>query len=594
MNATTDVRKAQVSYRKLAFLSNGLTAAMELEGSIDWFPCPRFDSPSIFSRILDKEKGGYFSLRPAGRYRLNSSYVKDTLVLRNVFTTTGGVLETKDFMPLSLSGIMRVYRSSVPFVLDIKPMFKYGLAAPEPRERESGIIFKNKESMEALEVVIRGRYSLISGHRIRMERGSGSVFALYSKDIRYGLFSNAGFVYPEPGEALSNTVNYWRTQLSLAQKVPVHMGAYSRSIAVVLGMIYAPSGAIIAAPTTSLPEITGKGRNWDYRYLWIRDASYAAEALACAGYLSKARRIIDFMLSVLDPASKSFDHPLYSIDGTPPSPERTLYWLAGSRGSGPVRTGNSAYMQVQMDIEGEFMNALYAYLKLSNDLSYAIESWWAVEAITKWVGKAWRLKSTSLWEEHEERRHYVHTNVMQWVAVDRARLIAMMIGYAEKARELGKVGDEIRSDVLSKGFSKKANSFVKYYGSTEVDASLLTLPLYGFIKADDPRFLSTLERIERELLAAPGLLLRYRSDFLGEVLHPFTLLSTWLARVYLRTGERKKAEDTISALLERSTELQLLGEHVDVRTSEPMGNLPQLFPHAGLVQALSEFRRIEL
>ncbi len=580
---------AYSSGRKWAFLSNGLTSAIEAEGSIDWFPAPRFDSPSIFSKILDESKGGHFSVRPESAYSLKSSYVGDSLILENSFSTPQGSLEVKDFLPLGVSGIARTYRSEVPFIVEIKPLFGYGLTKPDIGKVPSGLVFRNQSSQEGLEVSITGRHKIIDDGVVRVQPGEGTIFALYSKDLRYGLFSNKGLVSTDQPDALGKAAEYWRVQVALAKGCKEYRDAYDRSIAVVLGLTYLPSGAIIAAPTASLPEAIGASRNWDYRYLWVRDASYAAEALASVGYPARARRILDFMLSVMEPSSKPFGHPLYSIDGMPPPPEETMGWLDGHMASRPVRVGNAAYMQVQMDVEGAFIDALYTYLRLSKDASYAAESWWAIESIADWTARSWEKVSTSLWEQRSKPRHFVHTKVMEWVAVDRASMIAEMVGQRKKAREWRALAAKMRTAILRDGFSKSLGSFVQYYGAREVDASLLCLPLYGFIDASDRRFKATLKRIEKELMVEEGLLFRYRSDFLGAVAHPFTLPSTWLARVYLRLGERAQAEAVIRKLVSCSTEHLLLGEHVELKTLEPRGNFPQLFPHAGLLIALAEY-----
>jgi GH15 family glucan-1,4-alpha-glucosidase len=574
--------------RKRVFLSNGFTSAIEDEGSIVWFPCPKFDSPSVFSKILDEKKGGYFSIRPDARYSLKTKYIEDTLVAENIFSTGRGKLVVKDFLPIGLPAIIRVFESKVPFIIDIEPAFNYGMVNPTIEYSENGISFRNEGSMEGLELSINGSYEIIGEGVFRVQPGKGYLFAMYSRDLRYGLFSNKSFVFPDPFDALEKAVNYWRAQLIPSKKIAKFKNAYNRSILVALGLIYAPSGAIIAAPTTSLPENIGDSRNWDYRYLWIRDASYAAEALTKIGYTSATKRILEFMMSVIDPSSKSFDHPLYSIDGTAPKPEENMGWLSGNRGSKPVRIGNAAYMQVQMDTEGAFLNALYTYLDKTNEKSYVMENWFEVESTIEWIAESWMYESASIWEERNTLRHYVHTKVMLWVAADRAAKMASIIGKAEEAKNWAKLAGEIKEDVMRKGFSAEANSFVQYYGSDQVDASLLTLPLYGFIDAKDPRFLSTLKRIEKELTAGDGLLFRYKSDFQGKAVHPFALPSTWLARIYLRTGDRRKAEHVIDRLIKCSTDLLLLAEHVDIKTKEPRGNFPQLFSHIGLIQAITE------
>ncbi|MDE1768595.1 MAG: glycoside hydrolase family 15 protein, partial [Candidatus Micrarchaeota archaeon] len=548
--------------RKLVFLSNGITCALENEGSIIWFPAPRFDSPSLFSKILDENKGGCFSIAPESKYSLRTSYIVDTLVAENVYTTSDGKLKVTDFMPLGISGIMRVYESRVPFLADIKPMFNYGMTNTKAKYVEDhGFYFESTNSAEGLEVSIDGRYRLLDNGTLHFQPGKGYMFAMYSSDLSNGIFRNKNFVFPQPYDALEKTTKYWKEQVMIGNKVSAKFkGIYTSSILVSLGLMYLPSGAIIAAPTTSLPEIVGESRNWDYRYLWIRDASYAVEALVNIGHAAKARRILDFMMSLIDPSSKGFDHPLYAIDGTAPPKEQSLNWLSGNKNSKPVRIGNAAYMQVQTDTEGAFMAALYAYLRKTNDKSYISDNWLFIESACSWIKRSWSLASTNIWEERDEPKHFVHTKVTQWVAVDRAAKMAVIIGHKKEAREWSELAAEIKSDVMSNGFSKELNSFVQYYGSNKVDAALLTLPLYGFIDVKDPLFLGTLKRLEKDLVVEGGLMLRYKSDFMGNAAHPFTLPTTWLARVYLRLGERRKAEKIIDNLTKASTDLFLLSE----------------------------------
>ncbi|MBW9140424.1 MAG: glycoside hydrolase family 15 protein [Candidatus Aramenus sp.] len=572
-----------------AFLSNGLTSALENDGSVDWFPCPRFDSPSVFTKLLDRE-GGHFAVRPLVEYVYRKEYLRDSLILESEFKVKDGKrLRLVDFLPLSLPGIIRIYESEIPFYAEIKPSFNYGLIKPGVEVREAGLIFKNPTSKEGIEVLVHGDFQ-IEGDRILLNPGKGYLYLLYSKDLRYGLFSQKGFVYSKPYEALERALKYWRGQLEKARKAKIFEEEFKRSLLVLLGLIYTPSGGIIASPTTSLPEIIGKERNWDYRYVWVRDASYSAEALIKAGLALRGRDILSFLTSMIDPSSKSFDHPFYSVDGTAPPAEEEVPWLEGYRGSRPVRIGNGAYLQVQSDIEGAYMHALYEYYKATGDKEFVRDVWWAIEAIANWVKNSWKEKSTDIWEQRGVYEHFVHTKVMDWVAMDRAYKLAEEVGVSRP--EWKEVAEEIREDVLANGYSERKKSFVRYYGSEEVDAALLTLPLYGFVEARDPKFISTLERIEKELSVSKGLLLRYREDFIGEVVNPFTLVSTWLARVYVRLGKIKEAVETLKRLVECSTDLKLMAEHYERGTCEPMGNFPHVFPHSGLIMAVTEIEEM--
>jgi Glucoamylase and related glycosyl hydrolases len=413
-----------------SFLSNGITSALELNGSIEWLTFPRFDSPAVFCKILDKEKGGSFEVKPLDEVLLiQRNYMGNSLVLKTVFITRVGKLELIDFLPIGLTALIRIYNSDIPFRVIINPVFNYGLINSSIEEVENGIIYRNPLSKEALELLIKGRYSRENHYGLIFQPGRGYLYLLYSRDIKYGLFSAKGIVYSKPEEALNRAISYWESRVNKARKVREFKDIYERSLLVLLGLIYSPSGGLIASPTTSLPEVIGSQRNWDYRYVWVRDASYSAEALIKAGLVVYARNILSFLLSVIDPSSKSFDHPLYAVDGSPPPAEESLNWLSGFMNSYPVRIGNAAYLQIQMDIEGAFMNALSEYYFMTEDKEYLDDNWFAIESIADWVKSSWREKSTDIWEERDTLEHFVHTKVMSWVALDRASKIAYSLGY---------------------------------------------------------------------------------------------------------------------------------------------------------------------
>ncbi len=320
---------AGIPENKRAFLSNGLTSAIELSGSIDWFPCPRFDSPSLFSKILDEKSGGKFSIRPEQEYSVESVYLPKTLALESTFTTKDGKLKLTDFMPIGVPSIIRMFESEIPFIAEIDPIFDNAMTRPSIEELEQGYVFKNYKTSESFEVRFTGNYEILGRGLVRFLPGNGHILSIYFKNFKYGLFSKKGFVYPFPKEALGITTEYWESQVSAARDVKNFTDAYYRSIAVMIGLMYFPSGGIIAAPTSSIPEIIGQSRNWDYRYVWVRDSAYAIEALANAGLVSKASRILNFLISVLDPSSKSFDHPLFQIDGTAPPSRGRIGMAAG-------------------------------------------------------------------------------------------------------------------------------------------------------------------------------------------------------------------------------------------------------------------------
>lgn len=576
-----------VEERKRAFLSNGIASALELGGTIEWFPCPRFDAPSVFSKILDTEKGGHFSVRPELEYKITTEYMEDSLVVKNEFKTAEGTLQLIDFMPIGFVSIIRLYKSAIPFLVDIKPVFEYGSVAPEDIREGGSLLFFNKNTNEVLELHISGKHAIKDRNTVGMEPGEGFLFLSYYKDIRYRAFVSGQVVRTDPYNAFRRTFEYWHTKVGNAKRVKNYGGPYIRSLATMLGLIYSSSGAPIAASTTSIPETIGGSRNWDYRYAWIRDSSYAAEALAESNLLLESRNVLSFLISLINVSSKSFEHPLYCVDGTEPGPEKILDWLSGNRNSKPVRIGNAAYLQTQADSEGNFINALYTYYKNSKDRAFIKKNWWAVEAVARYVKKSWKEPTISLWEERIEKRHFTHASLMNWVAMDRACRLGTEIGEDGEIEEWAAVRDNIRKDIMHKSV-KNSKIFVHFYGGNEIDSSLLTIPLYGFVEPENPIFLETVERIENGLKTDNGMLLRYRSDYAGNAEHPFILVNTWMCRVYTRLGRMKEAKGLIERVIRCSNDLGLLSEHVSSANVQ-MGNFPQLFSHAGLAEAILEY-----
>lgn len=576
------------SLRKLAFLSNGMTSALELDGDIIWFPCPRFDSPTVFCSILDAKKGGHFSIRPEGKYEVKSEYVGNSLVLKNTFHTDAGDLVVKDFVPLGSPSIMRIFESAVPFVVDIDPRFMYGKEIPRAMQTNQGIIFKVASQADFLDVVIEGKYEIVGESSLKFAPGNGFIVASYSEYERYKVFGSNDTLYVNPARSLEMTLEYFKESLFGCREVGDFKDAYYRSILVMLGLLYRSSGGIIAAATTSMPPVIGGPNNWDYRYVWVRDSAYAVEAFSSCSMLSEARKVLDFLISNIDGSSKGFIHPVYTVDGLEVPLEHKLDWLSGYMDSAPVRVGNAAYIQMQRDCEGDFVNAFYKYIMNSNDLAYLRENMWAIDALAEWSRKSWQEKSLSMWEERLEQKHFVQTKLMDWVVLDRAGRLHALLGNKDRAKEYAVAAEAIKNDIMRNGVSPKGY-FVKHYGSEEVDASLLLLTLYDFVDSKSEVFAKTLSTIEERLLTKDGVLLRNEHDFEGDNSNPFTLVNTWLARVYVRRGEPQKAKEMIANLVTHSNDLLLLGERVDPKGSEPSGNFPQLFPHSGLVEAIIEY-----
>ncbi|WP_176586695.1 alpha,alpha-trehalase TreH1 [Sulfolobus acidocaldarius] len=550
--------------KPLGFIGNGLTSALVDNGSIVWLTFPRFDSPSVFGKLLD-DNAGEFSIRPVeDKFKVSQSYLVPN-VLSTTFKSSNGKAEIVDLMPIGEKAIIRKVRTEIPLSFKIIPMFNYGLYRPIIRRKDDGIQFLNPVSRECL--------SLLSDVPTDEIKPPGTtLYLVYSSDCAYGPLDKGKQLENDLENSFNLTIDYWKDKIRSNDEV------WRTSVGVLLGLIYSPSGSSIAAATTSLPEAVGDSRNWDYRFVWVRDSSMISEALLYSGYVVEARRILNFMLALVNFTAKPLLHPLYAVDGSDPPPEIEIPWLSGYMNSRPVRVGNAAASQIQLDIEGFLVDAIYKYYKYTSDRVFVEENWDKIKYIGDWVSKNWMLKDAGMWEDRGDPKHYTHSKVMMWVALDRIEKI-MNVKIHEK--------DEIKEWVMRN--CVKDGSFVRSSDSNDVDANLLTLPLYDFIDVKDPIFLKTLKRIEDELYV-DGFVKRYSQDFMGEAKHPFALATIWLARVYIRLGRKERAMELLDKVLKPSGTLYLIGEHIDVENMEYTGNYPQAFVHAQLLLALKEVK----
>ncbi|GGP21339.1 glycoside hydrolase [Thermocladium modestius] len=566
-----------IKLSRTALISNMMTSALIADLDVVWFPAPRLDSPSVFARLLDEERGGHWGIAFDGEV-VSTRYVAGTNVLETRVRAGEGEVRVLDFMPIGMPAIMRIVEapSGLAYETVFDPAMRYGLVKPYRLDSKNGAQFVNPLNKELMEfIVLEGNCSPLGGNAWRC-RGPAKFIGHYARSVGNSILGGGkSIVYSMLGEALDKVLEFWRVK-----EVKGGAGLRSSSIVLLLSMIHRSTGGIAASPTTSLPEIVGESRNWDYRFIWVRDSSLAAKALMQEGYLVDGRGAMNFLLSVVEPTAKPFDHPFYGVDGSPPGDEEELPWLAGYGGSRPVRVGNAASTQLQLDVEGWFMDALHTYYSLTGDDVYIRNYWWVVEATAEWCSKSYALPDAGMWEERGEARHYTHSKVMMWVALDRAAKLASGVGFREEGDEWRGRAGEVRQYVLA----NQPRMFTKYFGSSEVDSALLVLPLYGFVDPRDERFAATLNAIERELIRN-GLVLRYSKDFLGSARHPFLLTSEWLAMVYSMLGRRAEAEAILGRIERCSSTVGLLGEHLDVDSCEPRGNYPHIFSHAGYLLA---------
>jgi GH15 family glucan-1,4-alpha-glucosidase len=602
-------------------IGNLRTAALVgMDGSIDWLCLPHFDSPSVFAAILDDRKGGRFRIAPAGdNFRHKQFYWPDTAILITRFLHEEGVGEIEDYMPVGgvcpaqeqLIRRVRVVRGRVPFHLECRPAFDYARAQHETHLSEQGARFDGP----GLSLDLASPVPLRRSRASRAKDGAGVV-----ADFTLGEGEKAAFVLrhvgaedrqrpcPGAGEAedlFRDTVAYWQRWTARCTYTGRWREVVLRSALTLKLLSFEPSGAIVAAPSCSLPEAIGRERNWDYRYTWIRDAAFTLYGLLRIGFTEEAARFRDWLAARWKvqgeggaSATGGESGPLqlmYGIDGRTQLTEETLDHLEGYRHSRPVRIGNEAHRQLQLDIYGELMDAVYLHNKYVAPVDY--DGWVRLRGLVDWLCDNWKQPDEGIWEVRGGRQHFVYSKLMCWVALDRSLRLADKRSFpADRVRWL-KVRDEIYEEVMAKGWNPRRHAFVQAYGSEALDASNLLMPLVFFMAPNDPRILSTVDGIRRPLtaggLAADGLVCRYdpavAPDGLPGREGTFNMCSFWLVEALTRAGRTDPArlEDArllFEQMLGYANHLGLYAEQTG-NSGEALGNFPQAFTHLALISA---------
>ena len=581
-------------------------ALISKSGSIDWCCFPRFDSPAVFARILDRLKGGYFQLKPDGVSRVHRRYVPGTNVLETTFETDTGQAVLTDFMPIhhgdgserpvetetrhEVIRFLECTAGHVTFTMECFPRFDYGTIQPHSTTygphrgfAHGGPDAVSVYSSTPLEIREEG---FVSGGRLASgDRVCASV--TYQRRFTY---TGAGPDEAEMEGYLAETKEFWRKWASMCTYQGEYRDDVVRSALTIKALTYAPSGGILAAATTSLPEAVGGPRNWDYRFTWIRDATFALYALAIIGYHEEARAFKEWL--AWSTAGRARDlQIMYGLRGERRLVETEIAELEGHRHSRPVRVGNAAYSQYQLDIYGEIMDSAHLYRKFTHEID--AEYWEYLQRVVSFVMDHWRESDEGIWETRGGREPFVFSKVMCWVALDRAIKAARDLGLPGDVARWRQVRAEIREDVLTKGYDAQRGAFVQAYGSKALDAANLMLPLVGFIRAGDPRMRSTIEAIERELTTPQGYVYRYRhvDDGLGGDEGTFVMCTFWLADNWIMLGEVEKARKLFDALRGCANDLGLLSEQIAPSTSELLGNFPQAFSHMGLINTAVQLQK---
>jgi GH15 family glucan-1,4-alpha-glucosidase len=558
-------------------------ALVSRDGSIDWLCFPRFDSPACLAALLGSAENGRWLISPSGgHYRVTRRYRKDTLILETEFETKSGVAIVYDFMPLrdDTSDLMRIVegkRGHVDFDFDFTVRFDYGRTVPWVTRDDDGtvtaiagpdmLVLTSPVPLDGEDMRTTGTFSISAGERL-------SFTLTYCPSHK-----------PRPTArdveiALRDTESFW---LDFSQRCP-EVGPWTdqvkRSLITLKALTYMPTGGIVAAATTSLPEHLGGSRNWDYRYCWLRDATLTLLALMKLGYYEEAGAWRNWLLRAVAGAPAQMQI-MYGVAGERNLLEWEAGWLSGYENSQPVRIGNAASEQFQLDVYGEVADAMAQATK--GGLPPHPRARALREVLMPFLEEAWRKPDEGIWEVRGGRQHFTHSKVMAWVAFDRA---ARMEGSRKNARHWRTVADQIHEEVCLKGFDPDLGSFVQSYGSKKLDASLLQIGLVGFLPADDPRFVGTVKAIE-ERLVRDGLVLRYETEEVDDGLPPgegaFLACSFWLADAFTLIGRDKDARALFERLLSLCNDIGLLSEEYDPIARRMLGNFPQAFSHVGVI-----------
>ncbi|MFB6272665.1 MAG: glycoside hydrolase family 15 protein [Salinibacter sp.] len=574
-------------------------------GSIDWLCWPRFDSPSVFAALLDADDGGYFQVRPVGDYTVERRYVGDTNVLETTFTTDTGVLRLTDVMPVAGRAAYRrelwptheilrrveCVEGHVEVSVVCDPRLEYGQIDPPLEDRGPHGFFYNHEGAV---FIVRSELPLTRS------RGRGALYGQKTLHEGEHHFLSLTFDEGEPAvlpllgdhaeRKLARSINYWRDWAAQCTYDGPYRDAVVRSALTLKLMTFAPSGAIVAAPTTSLPEAIGGERNWDYRYCWLRDAALTLRALYELGYDDEGRAFFSWLLHATRLTAPRLS-VLYDVHGNANVEERTLDHLEGYRQSPPVRIGNGAHDQLQLDTYGELISAAYEFVRREQ----ALDGWHKrlLRSLGDEVCEGWEEPDEGIWEVRSGRHHHTFSKAMCWVALDRLielheeGYLTVPVGrYREEAAA-------IRDAVEAHGYNAEMESYVATFGGDRVDASLLLLPFYGYTEATAPRMQSTFARHHEEL-AQDGLLYRYppgTDDGLSSEEGAFGICSFWDEEMFARLGRLDEARENLDRTLAYANDLGLFSEEIDVETGAFLGNFPQAFTHVGLINAVVTLKK---
>ena len=572
-------------------------ALVGTDGTIDWYCCPHFDSPSVFGAILDRQRGGYYRVAPATEsWTTKQLYVPDTNVLITRFLTQAGVGEVQDFMPIheTLGHVYRHrlirrvigVRGELKFRIEVEPRFEYGRDPHVVVFHENGVVFRSPGMSLALETAtpLTATEAGVTCE-ITLRAGESATFVLERVPEDY---APRPYSEDETREAFDRTIEYWRRWLATSRYQGRWREMVHRSALTLKLLTFRPTGGIVAAPTTSLPEQLGGGRNWDYRYTWIRDAAFSLYALLRLGFTEEAAAFMEWLrerFSERPPGGQGPLQIMYGIDGRNELAEEELEHFEGYERSAPVRIGNAASQQLQLDIYGELIDSVYIYNRDGSPIDH--DAWIDLTRVIEWICDNWDQADEGIWEDRGGRKHYTYSRLMSWVGLERAVRIALGRGLPADLPRWQSSRDRIYHQIMARGWHEERQAFVQHYDAEFLDASVLLMPLVKFVAPTDRRWLSTLDAMSSELVS-DSLVYRYNVEASPDGLEgtegTFSICTFWYVEALARAGRLDQARLTFEKMLSYANHLGLYSEQIGL-TGEALGNFPQAFTHLALISA---------
>ena len=573
------------------------SALINIDSSIDWCCLPQFDSPSVFGRILDDQKGGYFKIKCDDTYQITQKYLDKTAVLLTQFDNGKDAFELIDFMPRyqkdngvyyappEISRIVKHIKGSPVFNILYDPRLEYAKGKTESYIKDDFIIsVVDDQNYDTLTLYTNvDKATVLSGENITLDEDCFFKIS-YNEKIK-------PFSIEEVKLEFEKTKVYW---LNWCYKTPTFENGYNDQIlrsAITLKLLtFEKTGAVLAAATTSLPETIGEVRNWDYRFCWIRDASMVIKVIAKLGHVKIVKEFIDFIIDLIPDKDEKLQI-MYGISGEKMLTEKTLDHLSGYQGSKPVRIGNAAFIQKQNDIYGILMDAIHSQIEKYTEETDKYEELWSIVKSIVWVVEHnWKKADKGIWEFRKEDRHFTFSKLLCWVAVDRAIKISQRIQSGKSAKKWEILRKEIYEDILNNAWNEEVQAFTQSYGTEHLDASVLLMEPYGFIDAKDPKYVKTVKAIEKEL-SHQGLLFRYKNDDdFGTPSSSFTVCTFWFINSLYKIGEEEKSKVMFDQLLSYSNHLGLYSEDIDFKSKRLLGNFPQAYSHLALIDTAMNFK----